>query len=88
MIKLIKFKIVGGYYKDITYELEKEYDFTNLKKYDIEIYKTEEPYSDIKIYDILRAKYVGLSLVDRNPIFLITKDLDRYSKLETLLKEK
>jgi len=85
---LIKFKIVGGYYKDITYELEKEYDFTNLKKYDIEIYKTEEPYSDIKIYDILRAKYVGLSLVDRNPIFLITKDLDRYSKLETLLKEK
>lgn len=85
---MIKFKIVGGYYKDITYELEKEYDFTNLKKYDIEIYKTEEPYSDIKIYDILRAKYVGLSLVDRNPIFLITKDLDRYSKLETLLKEK
>jgi hypothetical protein len=85
---LIKFKIVSGYYQDITYELEKEYDFTNLKKYDVELYKAEEPYLDIKIYDTLRAKYVGLSLVDRNPIFLITKDLIRYSKLETLLKEK
>lgn len=85
---MIKFKIVSGYYQDITYELEKEYDFTNLKKYDVELYKVEEPYLDIKIYDTLRAKYVGLSLVDRNPIFLITKDLIRYSKLETLLKEK
>ena len=84
---MIKFKIISGYYKDITYEIEKEYDFIHLKKYDVELYKTEEPYLDIKIYDTLRAKYVGLSLVDRNPIFLVTKDLIRHSKLETLLKE-
>ena len=83
---MIKFKIVSGYYQDITYELEKEYDFNNLKKYDIELYKVEEPYLDINICDMLRAKYIGISLVDRNPIFLVTKDLIRYSKLKTLLK--
>lgn len=84
---MIKFKIISGYYQNITYELEKEYNFTNLKKYDIELYKVEEPYLDINIYNILKAKYIGISLVDRNPIFLITKDLIRDSKLEKLLKE-
>ena len=83
---MIKFKIVGGYYKDITYELEKEYDFDNLKKYDLEIYKMEEV-SNLDLSNKIRAKYMGFSLVDSNPIFSITKNLIRHSKLEIVLNK-
>jgi hypothetical protein len=87
---MVHFKIIEGYYKNITYNSNSVYSFdgTKIKRGNIRFISTDDNAlfeNHLNSNIGFEAKYIGISRIDSCPMFSIDENDLRNNRIDTLL---